>query len=188
MHWRQSEASSRCEHPNLLLNGCTHLNVHSDDLILYTITSDATLRIFLPVLDAPQFVQLHTSLDISSALPFSVASQVTTSHVFILDRSVMSDALSEALATLSTADEDARSRRVRDIKAESWDLFLRVLGDGSLIVQAVSVCQDNFDLPLPAHISPEYRSQTANATKAVYPSPVWSSHPASNPSTSIYIT
>lgn len=99
----------------------------------------------------------------------------------------MSDALSEALATLSTADEDARSRRVRDIKAESWDLFLRVLGDGSLIVQAVSVCQNDFDLPLLAHISPEYRSQATDASKAIYPSPIWSSHPASNPSTSLYI-
>ena len=52
----------------------------------------------------------------------------------------MSDSLTAALANLSTSDEDARSRRVRDIKAESWDLFLRVLGDGSLIVQAVAVC------------------------------------------------
>ena len=51
----------------------------------------------------------------------------------------MSDALSAALATSSSSDEDARSRRVRDIKAESWDLFLRVLEDGSLILQAVAV-------------------------------------------------
>ena len=114
-------------------------DLSSDDLILYTITSDATLRIFLPVLDAPQHVQLHAALDVYSALPFSIASQVTTSHIFWLSRGVMSDALTAALAKMSTTDEDARSRRVRDIKAESWDLFLRVLGDGSLIVQAVAV-------------------------------------------------
>ncbi|KAJ3552447.1 hypothetical protein NM688_g4146 [Phlebia brevispora] len=120
MHWRQSGPSSR------------------DDLTLYTITSDATLRIFLPVLDAPQHVQLHASLDIFSALPFTIASQVTTSRVFFLDRGVMSDVLHAALATLNTSDEDARSMRLRDMKAESWDLFLRVLGDGSLIVQAVA--------------------------------------------------
>lgn len=114
----------------------------SDDLILYTITSDATLRIFLPVLDAPQYVQLHASLDIFSSLPFSIASQVTASRVFLLDRGVMSDALSVALAAMNTSDEDARSRRLQDMKAESWDLFLRVLQDGSLIIQAVAVCVD----------------------------------------------
>ena len=50
-----------------------------DDLILYTITSDATLRIFLPVLDAPQRLQLHASLDVFTTLPFSLASQIKTS-------------------------------------------------------------------------------------------------------------
>ncbi len=141
MHWRQSGPSSRCAaFLNNLQYSINTRNV-SDDLTLYTITSDATLRIFLPVLDAPQYVQLHASLDIFSSLPFSIASQVTTSRVFFLDRGVMSDALSAALATMSTSDEDARSRRLRDMKSESWDLFLRVLGDGSLIVQAVAVRQ-----------------------------------------------
>ena len=107
--------------------------------MLYTITSDATLRIFLPVLDSPQHVQLHASLDVFSALPFSIASQVKSSHIFSLSRGVMFDALKAALETTGDEDEDARSIRVRDIRAESWDLFLRVLGDGSLVVQAVAV-------------------------------------------------
>ncbi len=111
----------------------------SDDFILYTITSDATLRIFLPVLDAPQHVQLHTALDIFSAVPFSVASKVDESRMFWLNREVISHALSQVISSLDPTDEDARSRRVREIKSESWDLFLRVLKDGSLIVQAVAV-------------------------------------------------
>ena len=142
--------------------------------MLYTITSDATLRIFLPVLDSPQHVQLHASLDVFSALPFSIASQVTTSHIFSLSRGVMSNALKAALEALGDNDEDARSIRVRDIRAESWDLFLRVLGDGSLIVQAVAVrtrfasFMDRLDVCRPA----EYRPTASNLVEAIHTPPV----------------
>ena len=115
------------------------LRGHRDDPILYTTTSDATLRIFMPVLDAPQYLQLHTALDTFSSLPFSVASQQAASAVFWLDREVLHAALKVILAESQTAEEDARRRRVREIAEEGWDLFLRVLGDGSLVVQAVAV-------------------------------------------------
>ncbi|KAI0652289.1 WD repeat-containing protein [Trametes meyenii] len=118
--WRNSPSSSR------------------DDPILYTITIDATLRIFLPVLDAPQYLQLHSALDSFSSLPFSVASQGTNSCIFWLDREVMNAALKSILGQSQTAEEDARTRRIRDITEEGWDIFLRVLGDGSLVVQAVA--------------------------------------------------
>ncbi|KAI0673553.1 WD repeat-containing protein [Trametes maxima] len=118
--WRNSPSSSR------------------DDPILYTITIDATLRIFLPVLDAPQYLQLHTALDTFSSLPFSVASQQTNSGIFRLDREVMNAALRSVLGQSQTAEEDARRRRIREITEEGWDIFLRVLGDGSLVVQAVA--------------------------------------------------
>ncbi|KAI0695128.1 RAVE protein 1 C terminal-domain-containing protein [Cytidiella melzeri] len=120
MNWKQSQVSSR------------------DDLVLYTITSDATLRIFLPVLDAPQHLQLHAALDIFSALPLSIASQLKDSKVFWLSRKIMSDALAAALTKASHDSEDGRYKRVREIKEENWDLFLRVLSDGSLILQAVA--------------------------------------------------
>lgn len=35
--------------------------------------------------------------------------------------------------------DDVRRRRVKEIKDEGWDLFLRVLADGSLVVTAVAV-------------------------------------------------
>ncbi|KAI0721213.1 RAVE protein 1 C terminal-domain-containing protein [Cerioporus squamosus] len=109
-----------------------------DDPILYTITSDATLRIFMPVLDAPQYLQLHTALDAFSALPFSMMSMQSNSSVFWLDREVMSAAFKSLLADTQPGEEDARRRRVREIAEDGWDLFLRVLGDGSLVVQAVA--------------------------------------------------
>ena len=111
----------------------------SDDPILYTITTDATLRIFMPVIDLPQYLQLHSSLDTFSSLPFAVACQQTHSSVFWLDREVMCTALNRVLAESSSAEEDARRRRIREITEEGWDVFLRVLNDGSLVVQAVAV-------------------------------------------------
>ena len=139
--------------------------------MLYTITSDATLRIFLPVLDSPQHVQLHASLDVFSALPFSIASQVTSSHIFSLSRGVMSDALKAALEITGGDDEDARSMRVRDIRAESWDLFLRVLGDGSLVVQAVAVSIFSFRLVETADhddAPSEHRPSTPDSAETVH--------------------
>ncbi|KAI0375421.1 WD repeat-containing protein [Pilatotrama ljubarskyi] len=118
--WRNSPSSSR------------------DDPILYTITTDATLRIFLPVLDAPQYLQLHSALDTFSSLPFSVASQETNSSVFRLDREVLNAALKSVLEQSQSREDDARRRRIHDITEEGWDIFLRVLGDGSLVVQAVA--------------------------------------------------
>ena len=95
----------------------------------------------MPVIDAPQYLQLHTALDTFSSLPFPVASQELTSNssVFWLDREVMSAALHSVLADPQPAEEDARRRRIREIAEEGWDIFLRVLGDGSLVVQAVAV-------------------------------------------------
>lgn len=97
------------------------------------------MRIFLPVLDAPQYLQLHSALDTFSSLPFSVASRETNSSIFRLDREVMNAALKSVLAQSQSAEEDGRRRRIREITDEGWDVFLRVLGDGSLVVQAIAV-------------------------------------------------
>ncbi|TFK56949.1 hypothetical protein OE88DRAFT_1743465 [Heliocybe sulcata] len=112
-----------------------------DDLVLYTITVDSVLRIFLPVIDAPQHLQLHASIDLFSSVPFSVAAKsdlnLTSSSIFWLDRTVVSTALAEIFKRTGK-DEDGRLRRLRDIKDEGWDLFLRVLGDGSAVVSGVA--------------------------------------------------
>ncbi|KAG6818061.1 hypothetical protein H0H87_009216 [Tephrocybe sp. NHM501043] len=120
--WRHSQAASR------------------DDLILYTVTNDSTIRIFLPVLDSPQHLQLHASLDLFSSLPFSVASQhlnQTVSTAFWLDRDIVGNALNHTLK--SRPDQDnVRTRRIKEIWEERWDLFLRVLGDGSIVLSAIA--------------------------------------------------
>jgi hypothetical protein len=112
-------------------------------MMLYTTTSDSTLRVFLPVLDQPQHLQLHGSLDLFSALPTSITTRTTfgptSSSVFRLNRELMKEVFGHILSQKATEEEDARRRRVREIYEEGWDLFLRVLEDGALVVSAVAV-------------------------------------------------
>ncbi|KAJ7596877.1 RAVE protein 1 C terminal-domain-containing protein [Mycena floridula] len=108
-----------------------------DDQILYTITSDSTLRIFLAVLDSPRQLQLHAALNLFSSLPFSVASTAPASTIFWLDREILNNSLSRILRNASDP-EDARYKRLQEIKDEGWDLFLHVLEDGSVVITAVA--------------------------------------------------
>lgn len=112
----------------------------SDDLIMYTVTSDATLRIFFPVLDVPDHLQLHASIDIYSSLPLSVVEQVecTDPSVFWLDRQAVDVVITRILDDPSLID-DTRGARIKEIKKENWDLFLRILADGSVVVSAMAV-------------------------------------------------
>lgn len=126
----------------------------SDDLIMYSITSDAILRIFFPVLDAPDFFQLHASLDLNSSLPVFVAEQLESiaSTIFWLDRKVVERVTKNILSNQHLTD-DARIRRLREIEDESWDLFLRILVDGSIVVTAVAVskiCCSDESLSMPS--------------------------------------
>ena len=150
--------------------------IDRDDLILYTITSDATLRVFLPVLDAPQHLQLHAAVDVFSSVPFSFASQTASSRIFWLSRDIMSDALTAALGSIDDGNEDGRCKRLREIKEENWDLFLRVLSDGSLIVQAVAVCTCSLtSTSFSSHVPPcasEHRLSPADTSQAIYPAAV----------------
>ncbi|KAL0951404.1 hypothetical protein HGRIS_008099 [Hohenbuehelia grisea] len=151
MVWRHSQQSSR------------------DDLILYTITSDSTLRIFLPVLDAPQHLQLHASIDLFSSIPYSVASKypnLSDSAIFPLDREVIDGGLTAGLKDLSDHEEDARTRRLKDIMDEGWDLFMRVMVDGSVIVTAIA----NIDRRPPTLLSHFTLQQSAPATLLSLPS------------------
>ncbi|KAF9015532.1 RAVE protein 1 C terminal-domain-containing protein [Cyathus striatus] len=119
--WRHTQASSR------------------DDLILYTVTSDSTLRIFLPVLDSPDHLQLHASLDLFSSLPYSVTSSYLTpsSSIFWLDREIVGNVLDNVLKQ-HIDQNDAKGRRIAEIKQEGWDLFLRIIDDGSVVVTAIA--------------------------------------------------
>jgi hypothetical protein len=101
--------------------------------VLYTITADSTLRIFMPVLDSQKYLQLHGAIDV----PFTPNKKNDISSVFWIDRKVVGDALKKVLE--ETHEEDAQRRRAREVIEEGWDLFLRVMGDGSVLVTAVAV-------------------------------------------------
>jgi hypothetical protein len=113
--------------------------------VLYTVTSDSTLRIFLPVLDAPQHLQLHASVDLYSSLSYDVASKAPLSAVFWLDREVIRNSLEVIIQTDSQVD-DSRYRKLREIQEENWDSFLRVLADGSIILTAIAASLSLFPL------------------------------------------
>ena len=140
-------------------------NFNRDGLVLYTVTSDATLRIFTPVLDSPQHMQLHATLDLSSSTaskPPSRSTDHSVSSVFYLNRETVTRALSSALSDTSDKD-DAKIRRVQDIRDAGWDMFMQVFPDGSLSIRAVAASTLSIIGCFEPHLEPEYRSETPNA-------------------------
>lgn len=97
----------------------------------------------MPVLDQPQYLQLHGSLDLFSSLPVATSTQAafgpTSSSVFRLKRKLIKEVFAHTLNQNVTDEEDTKRRRIREMQEEGWDLFLRVLEDGALIVSAVAV-------------------------------------------------
>ncbi|OAX44398.1 hypothetical protein K503DRAFT_383768 [Rhizopogon vinicolor AM-OR11-026] len=113
----------------------------SDDAALYTITSDSTLRIFFPVVDVPHRLQLHASLDLFSSLPFLIVAKFgphpSRSTVVWLDKEVVRRMI-KAILVSTAEDVSPPVKRLREIDEEGWDLFVRALEDGSLLVSAVA--------------------------------------------------
>ncbi len=100
----------------------------------------------MPVLDRPMHLQLHASLDIFSCVPFSELSNPSDSAIFWLDRETISQTLNHIL-TKTPPEDDARSRRIKDCLEQGWDLFLRTLEDGSIVVTAVAVSSQDRSSP-----------------------------------------
>jgi hypothetical protein len=112
----------------------------SDSPVLYTVTCDATLRIFIPVLDSPQNMQLHATLDLSPSVPSLPPSRNTgndSPNVFTLGREVLRGVLASVLAD-SLDPNDPKLRRLHEICDGGWDLFMQVFPDGSLTIRAVA--------------------------------------------------
>ena len=111
--------------------------------MLYTVAIDGTIRIFLPVLDQPNYLQLHGALDAYSSLPLSFhpcsSKDSTPSTGFILDREIMCAVFDRILANCEKNKDDSGLHRLREIQSEGWDLFLHVHKDRSLVVGAVAV-------------------------------------------------
>lgn len=113
------------------------LTNHREEYILYTTTSDGALRIFQPVLDTPRHLQLHATVDPFSFLPSSLVT-IGGSPVLPLSRETLRSVVGNVLRNCGTVDESQR-RRLMELHEEGWDLFARILSDGSIVVQAVAV-------------------------------------------------
>ena len=100
----------------------------------------------MPVLDRPMHLQLHASLDIFSCVPLSELANASDSAIFWLDRETISQTLSHILMK-TPPEDDARSRRIKDHLEQGWDLFLRTLADGSIVVTAVAVSSQDRSNP-----------------------------------------
>ncbi|KAG2150167.1 RAVE protein 1 C terminal-domain-containing protein [Suillus cothurnatus] len=141
----------------------------SNDPALYTITSDATLRIFLPVIDAPHRLQLHASLDLFSSLPFLIAAKLGShprnSTVVWLEKAVVQQTIKAILAS-ATEDASPQVKKLREIYEEGWDLFVRALGDGSMLVSVVA----NIDRRPPTLIRQFALSHTSSNVLSQLPS------------------
>lgn len=59
------------------------------------------------------------------------------SEIIWLDRQVIGPAVKTALK--ASEIKNGEMSRLRDVEDEDWDLFLRVLADGSLLLSAVAV-------------------------------------------------
>ena len=89
------------------------------------------------------------------------------SSVFWMDREVLTNTLNHTLNTLSV-EQDGQSKRLTDIKEGGWDMFLRILRDGSVVVTAVAVCAYLSSPMVVSTKPPEYRPQASNTSQAIH--------------------
>ncbi|KAG9314237.1 RAVE protein 1 C terminal-domain-containing protein [Chiua virens] len=108
----------------------------SGDPTLLTVTSDSVLRIYLPVVDSPQRLQLHLAVDIPIIFTAPQSVPRVGSEIIWLDREVVGPAVKAALKASEIKNPEVS--RLRDVEEEDWDLFLRVLPDGSLLLNAIA--------------------------------------------------
>ncbi|KAG9049871.1 regulator of (H+)-ATPase in vacuolar membrane [Tulasnella sp. UAMH 9824] len=114
------------------------------DLTFYTVTEQdgGTVRVYVPVLDVPNILQLHAVVDRYGFLPES-SSPVNGSRVFWLDKAVVRQVLEAAIQQCEDrgGNSDMAARRkplLQQMLDERWDLFARILPDGSLVLRALA--------------------------------------------------
>jgi len=94
------------------------------------------------VIDAPHRLQLHASLDLFSSIPFlitaNLGSNPSMSTVVWLDKEVVRRTIKAILAS-TAEDMSPQVERLREVSEGDWDLFVRALEDGSILVSAVVV-------------------------------------------------
>lgn len=121
-------------------------------MALFTVTSDSALRIYLPVLDDPQRLQLHVTLDIYTCLPYPILAPILSrsqsksppSSIVWLSHQTTHSWVEKLKGTPGIQDA-AHYRKLLDIQEGAWDMFLRIMPDGSAVLSAVTV-SDGFCL------------------------------------------
>jgi hypothetical protein len=88
----------------------------------------------------PQHLQLHTTVDPYSFLPSSLATN-NGSPILPLSRECLRTVLGNILRTTRdrTSFDESQRRRITELYEEGWDLFARILDDGSIVIRAVAV-------------------------------------------------
>lgn len=117
-------------------------------------TPDSVVRIFMPVIDAPNHLQLHATIDWRSFTSSASTDLEEKSSepgpsvktppypVFWLDRNVFlsSGLLEPELESLEESEiTRGQRRRLKDLAEEDWELFGFVTKHGSLVVRALTV-------------------------------------------------
>ena len=93
----------------------------------------------MPVLDAPNLLQLHASVDRYQFLSDPLSSE-EGSAIFWLDRGILLATFSQILDHHQHKDSQPEHlSRLKDILDQGWDLFGRVLSDGTFAIRAVAV-------------------------------------------------
>ncbi|KAH7334362.1 RAVE protein 1 C terminal-domain-containing protein [Rhizoctonia solani] len=129
--------SHMCRVEEVAWRGSTTSN--RSDTILYTFTADHTVRIYMPVLDSAEHLQLHASLDLHS---FGVSHVI--SKICLLDRDSVMASLRKSMerpiegSSQEVEEENARRAQLKCIVDEGWDLFAVVTQDGSVAVRAIT--------------------------------------------------
>ena len=99
----------------------------------------------MPVLDLSRRLQLHASLEPFTSRLINSEDSLTEhdqrSNVFWLEKDTMEDTFSAVLARKPHRGDESRYHRLQQMKAESWDYFMRIFADGSLTVRVVAVSQ-----------------------------------------------
>lgn len=129
-----------------MLTQCYISRLSEGDLTLFTVTEQdgGTVRVYVPVLDVPNILQLHAVVDRYGFLP-EPSWSANGSRVFWLDKAVVRQVLEAALKECENGDrhDDVAERRkplLQQMLDEGWDLFARILSDGSLVLRALAVC------------------------------------------------
>ncbi|KAG1716000.1 hypothetical protein ID866_1165 [Astraeus odoratus] len=140
--------------------------LRGDDPVLFTITSDSVLRIFLPVVDSPHRLQLHLAIDPFSSLTGSPRFRTgSSSKIVWLDRDIIAPVIKNLLARSTCDNEDMEMQKLREIEDEKLDLFVRVLEDGSTILSVVA----NIDRKPPTLL--RYFTLSHSPPGTIYPPP-----------------